>query len=197
MNKKGFTLVELLVAVTILATLVSMASGVYVIYLRESDEKLLRYNLNTMRSSIQHFYLDNGRYPLDGIDYFGNQVSFLDSNTSELVQGVHSGLAIYPEKRYSYLRDIPIDPTTNTSNWKIIPHDSDGDWVEATDDLGKDGIVTVPPDYGEGNGIPDRGEPHVDEDPLNNINDDGDGFTDEDPPDVLSIKSANKEFAHY
>lgn len=184
MYKKGFTLVELLVAVTILATLVTMASGVYVIYLRESDEKLLRFNLNAIRASIQHFYLDNGRYPLNGIDYFGNHVSFLDRNTSELVQGVHSGLDIYPEKRYAYLRDIPIDPTTNNTNWQILPHDSDGDWDEGTDDT-------------NGNGIPDKGEDHVDEDPLNGADDDGDGFEDEDPPDVFNIKSANKEFAHY
>ena len=185
MYKKGFTLVELLVAVTILATLVTMASGVYVIYLRESDEKLLRYNLNAIRASIQHFYLDNGRYPLNGMDYFGNHVSFLDGNTSELVKGVHSGLGIYPVKRYSYLRDIPIDPTTNNTNWYIIPHDSDGDWVQALHDT-----VIV-------NGIPDRGEPNVDEDKLNDHDDDGDGFKDEDPPDVFSIKSANEEFAHY
>lgn len=196
MNKKGFTLVELLVAVTILATLVTMASGVYVIYLRESDEKLLRYNLNTIRASIQHFYLDNGRYPLNGIDYFGNHVSFLDANTSELVQGVHSGKGIYPEKRYSYLRDIPIDPTTNNTNWKIIPHDSDGDWNPVTGDLGNDGQAATL-DFGEGNGLPDRGEPNVDEDVLNDLDDDSDGSVDEDPPDVLSIKSANSEFTHY
>ena len=196
MNKKGFTLVELLVAVTILATLVAMASGIYVIYLRESSEKLLKYNLNTLRASIQHFYLDNGRYPVDGLDYYGNRISFLDSSTSELVQGVHAGLGTYPEKRYSYLHEIPIDPTTNNTNWHILPHDSDGDWDAASHDLGMDGTASTG-DRGEGNGYPDRGEPNVDEDPIDGVNNDGDSFTDEDPPDVINIQSANKEFQHY
>ena len=196
MGKKAFTLIELLVAVTILATLVAMASGIYVIYLRESDEKLLQYNLNTMRASIQHFYLDNGRYPLNGNDFFGNNISFLDSNTSELVQGVHSGKNVYPKKRYSYLYEIPIDPTTNNTNWHIMPHDSDGDWDINSDDLGEDKIPLTS-DRGEGNGVPDRGENNVDEDPIDKLNNDGDSFTDEDPPDVQSIKSANKKFQYY
>jgi general secretion pathway protein G len=196
MNKKGFTLIELLVAVTILATLVAMASGIYVIYLRESNEKLLRYNLNTLRASIQHFYLDNGRYPVDGLDYFGNRISFLDSNTSELVQGVFAGLGKYPDKRYSYLHEIPIDPTTNNNNWRIVPHDSDGDWIESSHDVGSDGTASTL-DFGEDNGVPNRGEPKVDEDPIDGIDNDSDGFIDEDPPDVFNVLSANKEFQHY
>ena len=185
----AFTLVELLVAVTILASLVSMASGIYVIYIRESDEKLLRYNLNFFRAAIQQFYLDNGRYPFDGYDYFGNKISFLDNNTSEIVQGVHSGLNEYPLKRYRYLQEIPVDPTTNLPNWHIYPHDSDGDWDPSADDS-------------NGNGVPDRGENHVDEDPLSippnpPQDDDGDGFKDEDPPDVMNIRSTNKRFEHY
>jgi len=187
--RRAFTLVELLVAVTILAGLVSMAAGIYVLYIRETDEKLLRFNLNFLRASIQHFYLDNGRYPLDGRDYFGNRVSFLDNRTSELVQGVHAGLGSYPTKRYRYLQEIPIDPTTNMANWRMYPHDSDGDWDPTADDT-------------NANGVPDRGEPHVDEDPLSippnpPFDDDGDTFKDEDPPDVMNVGSANKDLAHY
>lgn len=184
MRRRGFTLIELLVAVTILASLVAMAAGVFVIYLRESDEKILRYNLNTLRSALQHFYLDNGRYPFDDRDHYGNRVAAMDVNTSELVQGVHSGADVYPAKRYRYLQEIPIDPTTNLADWFTFPHDNDGDWVPTADDT-------------NANGVPDRGEAHVDEDPLNGTNDDGDAYTDEDPLDVMNVRSANPDFAHY
>ena len=193
--RRAFTLVELLVAVTILSGLVSMASGIYVLYIRESDEKLLRFNLNFLRASIQHFYLDNGRYPYDDKDYYGNRVSFLDNNTSELVQGVHSGKNTYPVKRYRYIQEIPLDPTTNLANWHLYPHDSDGDWDPLVHDT-------------NGNGIPDKGESTpspggVDEDPLTPpgimplVNDDGDAYDDEDPPDVMNVRSTNVELAHY
>jgi len=196
MRHRGFTLVELLVAVTILASLVAMASGVFVIYIRESNERLLGYNLNCLRSAIQHFYLDNGRYPFDDVDFHGNRISFLDSNTSELVQGVHSGLDTYPSKRYRYLQEMPIDPTTNLVNWVLFPHDSDGDWKPAVHDIGIDGTGGTG-DFGEGDGVPNCGEPKVDEDPLDGIDDDSDGLTDEDPPDVKNVRSSNRDFYDY
>ena len=182
--RRGFTLIELLVAVTILASLVSMAAGVFVVYLRESDEKILRYNLATLRAALQQFYLDHGRYPFDDRDFFGNRVAALDNHTSELVQGVFVGEGIYPEQRYRYLQEIPIDPTTNLANWYIYPHDTDGDWDPNQHDLA-------------GSGVPNRGEPNVEEDPIDGIDNDDDGLIDEDPPDVRDVRSSNPDFAHY
>ena len=61
----------------------------------------------------------------------------------------------------------------------FVGMDDDGDWVLATDDVGADGLPGTS-DTGEGNGIPDFGEPHVDE-PLppgaESFDCDGDGYT--------------------
>ncbi|MBI4865171.1 MAG: type II secretion system protein [Candidatus Riflebacteria bacterium] len=123
----GFTMVELLVTMTILISLVVMASAVYSTYVRDADIQVLKQNLFMMRSAIQQFYLDHGRYPLDGADVYGNRVTFLDNATSELVHGVRSALDRqgannfgFPKKRVRYLPEIPIDPTTNLVNWQIL-----------------------------------------------------------------------------
>jgi hypothetical protein len=75
--------------------------------------------------------------------------------------------------------------------------DDDGDWRARDDegriyhDVGMDGIgpwtlagtpneLWPGPDYGEGNGLPDKGEPGVNEETLNGKDDDGDGLVDED-----------------
>ncbi len=222
---RGFTLVEILVAISIMMSLILMASGVYIHYLSQADEDILRQNVSMLRASIQQFYSDHGRYPYDGLDYLGNRVAFLDTATSELTQGVHNSgppSSGYPVARHRYLHEIPIDPTTNLANWYILPADNDGDWksyldwgpdndrflVDAgqgngyhdvgedlRDDVGEDGSAGSN-DTGEGDGFPTRGEPRVDEDPFGGGDNDGDGRTDEDPPDVMSVRSSNKEFSH-
>jgi prepilin-type N-terminal cleavage/methylation domain-containing protein len=123
---RGFTLVELLVTMSILAGLVMMAAAVYSAYVRDADIQILKYDLVVIRSAIQQFYLDHGRYPVHGRDIHGNQVSFLDNSSSELVQGAHvapdrgaTNNSGYPKTRVRYLPEIPIDPTTNLVNWTL------------------------------------------------------------------------------
>lgn len=120
-------MVELLVTMSILTGLVMMASAVYSGYVRDANLQVLKENLFALRSATQHFYSDHARYPLHGADVFGNRVSFLDNASSELVQGPHKmrdrGQANnfgYPLNRVRYLPEIPIDPTTNLANWKIL-----------------------------------------------------------------------------
>src|SRR5581483_10678147 len=110
---------------SILSGLVMMASAIYSGYVRDANVEVLKQNLFALRSAIQQFYSDHGRYPLHGPDVFGNRVSFLDNATSELVQGPHkttdhgSGNNFgYPKNRVRYLPEIPIDSTTNLANWR-------------------------------------------------------------------------------
>ena len=160
-ERRAFTLVEILVAVAIMMSLILMASGVYITYLSEADEDVLRQNLTMLRGAIQQFYADHGRYPYDGKDSFGNRIAFQDNNTSELVQGVHSGLSTpsnpaYPFERHRYLHEIPVDPSTNLANWYVIPADNDGDWRKFNDFGADDDKLTI--DAGQGNGYWDTGE---------------------------------------
>lgn len=217
-RRGGFTLIELLVAVAIMGALVLMAQATYIIYMRDSVEATLKQNLWSMRNAIQQFYADHGRYPYDGIDPHGNPCGILDSATSELTQGVRIGPNnLFPTgSRTRYLMEIPIDPTTNQANWRVIPYDNDGDWrpfddrgnpaipndfsngegngiwdqgtESLLDDLGEDGIVDSG-DFGEGDGRPNVNEPNVDEDDFP-----GNGTLVNDPPDVQDVTSSNPDW---
>ncbi|HET7061881.1 MAG TPA: prepilin-type N-terminal cleavage/methylation domain-containing protein [Nitrosospira sp.] len=90
----GFTLVELLVVMAIIATLLSIVAPRYFNSLDRSRETVLRQDLNIMRDAIDKFNSDTGKYPAD---------------LAELV-----------EKRY--LRAIPVDPLTESSEtWVAVP----------------------------------------------------------------------------
>ncbi|SEL01216.1 type II secretion system protein G (GspG) [Nitrosovibrio tenuis] len=90
----GFTLVELLVVMAIIATLLSIVAPKYFNSLDRSKETVLRQDLNIMRDAIDKFNSDTGKYP---------------SELAELV-----------EKRY--LRSIPVDPLTESSDtWIAVP----------------------------------------------------------------------------
>lgn len=90
----GFTLVELLVVMAIIATLLSIVAPKYFNSLNRSKETVLRQDLNIMRDAIDKFNSDTGKYPED---------------LAELV-----------EKRY--LRAIPVDPLTESADtWIAVP----------------------------------------------------------------------------
>lgn len=131
---RGFTLVEVLIALTVMLALVAMAAGVFTDQIDESKLTIRETNLRAIRLAIQAFYNDFGRYPYNGQDSYGNVVHFLDNSTSELVQGVHAGFGTYPDspgqkgRRSRYLREIPTDPTTGRPDWILVPADNDGDW---------------------------------------------------------------------
>jgi general secretion pathway protein G len=95
MKKKwGFTLVELMVVLTVIALLLSVVVPDYVGRLKRAEEAVLQENLTVMRDALDKHYADAGRYP---------------SNLDELVA-----------KRY--LRSIPKDPfTQSASSWVVLP----------------------------------------------------------------------------
>src|SRR4051812_46476871 len=90
----GFTLVELLVAMAIVALLLALAVPRYFGRIDIAKETVLRENLHQMRDAIDKFYGDNNRYP-----------NALD----DLVER-------------KYLRRIPPDPITNSDKtWVAVP----------------------------------------------------------------------------
>ena len=88
----GFTLIEMLVVMTIIALLLTLAVPRYFHSLDYGRANVQRQNVATLRDAIDKFYGDLGRYP-DSLD--------------ELVV-----------KRY--LRQVPVDPVSETSNWVVI-----------------------------------------------------------------------------
>lgn len=90
----GFTLIELMIVMTIVAILAAIAVPHYQRNLIQARESVLRENLYQMRKAIDGFFADQGRYP---------------GSLEELV-----------EKRY--LRGIPKDPFTGSAEtWYTIP----------------------------------------------------------------------------
>lgn len=91
---RGFTLVELLVVLAILAFLLSVAVPRYFGSLDRSKETVLRENLFQVRESLDKYFSDTGKYP-DKIE--------------DLVTR-------------HYLRSAPIDPVTgSTTTWLVVP----------------------------------------------------------------------------
>lgn len=90
----GFTLVELLIVMAIIATLLTIAVPRYFTSLENSKETALRQSLAVMREALDHHYGDTGRYP--------------------------DSLQMLVDKRY--LRQMPVDPIIERSDsWVTLP----------------------------------------------------------------------------
>lgn len=93
-NAKGFTLVELLVVLAILALLLTLAAPRYFISLERAKEAALQHDLNAVRENIDKFYADKGRYP---------------ESLEDLVE-------------QKYIRKLPVDPITGKdTTWVLVP----------------------------------------------------------------------------
>ncbi|GAM10647.1 fimbrial protein MS11-D3A [Geobacter sp. OR-1] len=106
-SRKGFTLIELMIVVSIIGILAAIAVPNYKMGIIRAREAVLRENLYSIRTSIDQFYADQGKFP--------------DSLT-EMV-----------DKKY--LRILPTDPFTKANDsWVIMapPQPSDGSKVEGS-----------------------------------------------------------------
>jgi general secretion pathway protein G len=113
-NRRGMTLVELIVAFTILALLTTMAVPLARYKVRRDRERELRYALREMRTAIDKYkdMADAGQIPPTETtaDADGYPTS-LDS----LVDGVKQSGTV--DKKVRLLRRIPKDPMTGTYDW--------------------------------------------------------------------------------
>ncbi len=95
---RGFTLMELLVVMSLIVVLTSIGLMAYRTSVQRGREAVLKENLFRMRDAIDQFYVDKGKYPVD---------------LSELVGS-------------GYLRSVPADPMTNSvDSWQMIPAEPD------------------------------------------------------------------------
>jgi len=115
-SRSGMTLVELIVAFTILMVLTSMAVPLARSNVRRIHERDLRLALKEMRTAIDKYKdaADSGKLgPPDGVETF-NYPKTLDS----LVEGV-KGAGQAADTKVKFLRRIPLDPMTNTREWGV------------------------------------------------------------------------------
>lgn len=119
----GFSLIELMIVMSILAILASIANPFYQRHLIKAREAVLAEDLYQMRQAIDKFFADNQRYP---------------DNLGELVTT-------------KYLRNLPKDPFTRSDqSWKVVaPEGAPGkelprgnvfDVVSGSDLIGLNGV---------------------------------------------------------
>jgi general secretion pathway protein G len=96
-SRRGFTIIELMVVMTIISILMSLAIPAYQKAILRSKESVLRNNLFTMRTIIDEYTYDKQKAP-----------QTLQDLVSE-----------------GYLRAVPKDPMTDSdSSWKVIMEDA-------------------------------------------------------------------------
>jgi general secretion pathway protein G len=105
---RGFTLMELIVATTIMAILTGMAVPLARVSIKRERERLLRHDLWEMRDAIDRYKdaADRGAFQIK----LGSEGYPPDLDT--LVEGVDSN-----GKKLKFLRKIQVDPFTNKTEW--------------------------------------------------------------------------------
>ena len=118
-RERGFTLLELIVAATILAVLTLMALPLARVTIQREKEKQLRQALWEMRDAIDRYKdaCDRGAFQ-SKVDSFCYPPD-LDS----LVKGVE----IAGGKKIRFLRSIPTDPMTKSKEWGMRSMQDDPD----------------------------------------------------------------------
>ena len=107
-NQKGFSLLELMIAMFILIILMSVAVPVYRITIQNARETVLKENLWQMRRAIDQYGADKGKLPQS-----------LDDLVTE-----------------GYLREKPIDPITEKDEWDpVMGEDPNNDGEQGLKDI--------------------------------------------------------------
>lgn len=93
-RRSGFTLIELMAVLAIIALLLSIVAPHYAGRIDRAEETVLREDLALMRDALDKYYADAGRYPDQLQDLVGKR----------------------------YLRAIPEDPVTRSADtWVVVP----------------------------------------------------------------------------
>jgi general secretion pathway protein G len=96
-DKRGYTLVEIVIVLTIISILVSVAVPIYQKVVLRTKESVLRNNLFTLRQAIDQYTYDKQKAP---------------QSLEDLV-------------REGYVRQVPEDPMTGSNQtWRIIMEDA-------------------------------------------------------------------------
>ena len=103
---RGFSLLELMIAMFILIILLSIAVPTYQKSVQHARETVLKENLWQMRRAIDQYTADKGKLP---------------QSVDDLVEA-------------KYLHEKPVDPITQDTEWEEV-HDQDPNSAEGEDGL--------------------------------------------------------------
>ncbi len=88
-SPRGFTLIELMIVISIIMILVGIAAGMYQQSIRRAREAVLKQDLQTMRTAIDNYTMDKLQAP---------------QSLQDLADA-------------HYLRELPLDPFTQQRDW--------------------------------------------------------------------------------
>lgn len=139
----GFSLIELVVTVAIVAILGSVAMPMLKVSVQRNKEAELRANLRQIREAIDAYKkaYDEGRIELKNIEKTG-----YPPNLEVLVEGVQDKSVPDGKKKLRFLRKIPLDPMlpkedisattqTESESWGLRSYASEADNPTAGEDV--------------------------------------------------------------
>jgi general secretion pathway protein G len=114
-RRGGFTLIELIVVVAIIGILATIAVPAMKTAPQRAREAALKEDLFTLRSCLDQFHADRGRYP---------------TSLDEMVS-------------MGYLRGVPVDPVTGSKeSWVVVYEEVTGEESERQQEAGQ-GIIDI------------------------------------------------------
>ena len=115
-GQRGFTLIEMMIVITIIGILASIAVPAMRTAPQRARESALKEDLFTLRSCLDQFHADRGRYP---------------STLDELVS-------------MGYLRSVPVDPVTNSKDtWVLMFEETTQEQQDERQQQAAAGIIDV------------------------------------------------------